>query len=334
VIVAYIVEAGEKRWQTAVPAHAVGLKREIAMKSMLNTHEAQSRAAKAQSHPAAQYRIAIIVVVFVLFANMQSFGASPTLNDPYGVAVDSQGRVYVANLLGGVTVYNASLALVGTITAGISYPIGVAIGPDGHIYVANNSGNNVTIYTASRAPYTTINDPSLQHPIAVYVDGCRDTWVLDQAGTVHLYVDDKYQISATSVPGAFAFGAWDGYMTLWSIPDSNSPNGYATRIQSMGDAVSGGLNLSGTLVGATPSQPVGGVAQDALGRAFVTIPSTHEVQIWTLSGVETHAVTTGALPLGIAVDWINQRFYVAEPAANLVAVYSTIAPYKLIGNIH
>jgi hypothetical protein len=82
VIVAYKVEAGEKRWQTAVPAHAVGLKREIAMKSMLNTHEVQSGTAKAQWHPAAPYRIAIIVAVFVLFANMLSFGPSPALNDP------------------------------------------------------------------------------------------------------------------------------------------------------------------------------------------------------------------------------------------------------------
>jgi DNA-binding beta-propeller fold protein YncE len=302
------------------------------MKSMLNTHEVQSGTAKAQSHPAAQYRIAILVAFFILFANMLSFGAGPTLNDPYGVTVDSQGRVYVANLLGGVTVYNSALALIGTITAGVNYPTGVAIGPDGHIYVANNSGNNITVYTASRTPYTTINDPSLQHPIAVYVDGCRDTWVLDGAGTVHLYVDDKYPITTTQVPGAFAFAAWEGYMTLWSIPDSNSPNGYATRIQSMGDAVRGSLNLSSTLT-FSPSQPVGGVAQDALGRAFVTIPATNEVQIWTISGVETHAVTTGSLPLGIAVDWINHRFYVAEPAANIVAVYSTVAPYKLIGTI-
>jgi DNA-binding beta-propeller fold protein YncE len=69
--------------------------------------------------------------------------------------------------LGGVTVYNAALALVGTITAGVNYPTAVAFGPDGHIYVANNSGNNITVYTVSRALYTTINDPSLQHPIGV-----------------------------------------------------------------------------------------------------------------------------------------------------------------------
>ena len=66
-------------------------------------------------------------------------------------------------------------ALVGTITAGVNYPTAVAIGPGGHIYVAHSSGNNITVYTASRALYTTIDDPSLQHPIGVCVDGCRNT---------------------------------------------------------------------------------------------------------------------------------------------------------------
>ena len=140
-IVAYKVEAGEKRWQTAVPAHAVGLKRERDRYEInLNTHELQSGTAKAQWHLAAQCRIAIIVAVFVLFANMLSFGASPTLNDPFGVAVDGQGRAYVAN----VTIHNTSLKLVGKITASVNHPIGVAVASDGKIYVANNLGNNIS----------------------------------------------------------------------------------------------------------------------------------------------------------------------------------------------
>lgn len=81
-----------------------------------------------------------------------------------------------------------------------------------------------------------------------------------------------------------------------------------------------------------------GAAQDALGQEYLTVASTNQVQILTNpispeAGVVIHAVTTGSFPYGIAVDSINKRFYVSEPDANLVAVYSTAAPYKVIGTI-
>ncbi|MGH7812766.1 MAG: hypothetical protein ACREQI_02015 [Candidatus Binataceae bacterium] len=96
-------------------------------------------------------------------------GPGTGLANPFGVALDSTGNIYVANLNGGnssppgsVTVYPpgssgdaAPLAAISGAATGLNYPWGIALDSSGNIYVANigpccapECGESITIYAS------------------------------------------------------------------------------------------------------------------------------------------------------------------------------------------
>ena len=64
------------------------------------------------------------------------------MNHPYGVAVDANGKIYVANNFGNsVNTFNPNGTLSTlTITMGLNDPSGVAVDANGKIYVTNEGG--------------------------------------------------------------------------------------------------------------------------------------------------------------------------------------------------
>jgi 6-phosphogluconolactonase (cycloisomerase 2 family) len=96
-------------------------------------------------------------------------GNSTGLNVPWGVAIDSLGRIYVANNnTPSITVYAANpsgtlneapLATITGSNTGLNGPTGVAVDASGKIYVANASNATVTIYAAN--PSGTLNEVPL-----------------------------------------------------------------------------------------------------------------------------------------------------------------------------
>lgn len=93
-----------------------------------------------------------ILVILLLFAS-SSFAASPyPLNEPPGLAVDSNGNLYVANEASNqILVYNANYQQLTarTITTAINAPTGVAFDPHGNLFVANLGSNSITKYSSS-----------------------------------------------------------------------------------------------------------------------------------------------------------------------------------------
>ena len=254
-----------------------------------------------------------------------------TMNAPLGIAVDTTGKIYVANFFGNnVTIYGKNLKLEGTISTGLDFPaavgLGFGVGMGDTIYVANNAGNNITMYNSSLAQTGTITDSTLENPYSMYVDANDDIWVLDASGTTHLYLDNGTPISSLNVGGT-AVGPMGSNVTVWGV---SYGNGIVTYIGNVGLALHYGVGFQ---YAAGPTWQAGGVAEDLTGLSYATDPATNQVVINRLGVGTVASFSTPSEPYGIAVDPINQRIYVSQPNMNEVLVYNLKSPYKLLGTI-
>ena len=73
---------------------------------------------------------------------------SEGVNEPYSLALDGSGNLYVANLsTSTVTVYaSGSTSVLRTISQGVSWPTALAFDDSGNLYVTNLTGGTVTVY--------------------------------------------------------------------------------------------------------------------------------------------------------------------------------------------
>ncbi len=269
-----------------------------------------------------------------LLRSGQAAGITPVatktaLNYPYGIAVDASSNIYVTNIFGGVNVYSKSYKLTGTITTGINVPAAVGISFNGDIYVANDSGNNITIYNPSLTLVGTITDSSLDNPFSLYIDPDDTIWVLDAAGTLHSYLSDNTVLPTTKTGGT-TVGPWGPYVTVWGVPATNG--GYEDLFQNRGQILHDGTFPWSYFPQGSPY--AGGEAEDADDQQYVSDYQHNLVQIWDRSSeYQIGTIATPAAPIGVAVDPVLNRLYVAQPTLNEVYVYSTKPPYKQMGII-
>ncbi len=131
---------------------------------------------------------------------------------PIGIAVDSSGKIYVANGAGydpntgafsaaTVTVYPAGSnsagmppsATIGGSNTGLSYPVGIALDGSARIYVANDNNNTVTVYPAgsngNAPPTATIggSNTGLIYPVGIALDGSGNICVSNYNNAVTVY---------------------------------------------------------------------------------------------------------------------------------------------------
>lgn len=112
---------------------------------------------------------------------------------PAGVAVDANGKIYVANAFGGghghhrglhgtVTTYTPDgRQTTPTITAGLDFPTDVAVDANGKIYVVNDENNTVTTYLPD-GTQTTPTITGLHLPTGVAVDAAGKIYVANRSG--------------------------------------------------------------------------------------------------------------------------------------------------------
>ena len=163
-------------------------------------------------------------------------GDNTELSDPFGVALDSSGNIYVLNDDNAITVYPAGSngdvtpkATLNIDQGGKSFPAGMAVGGSGAVYVANQGGlicnrrschqaspDNVAVYGAgsdgSAKPIAVISGPDtrLAEPSAVAVD---------HSGAI--YVTNEGPLKCKCAPGSCScFNASPGTITVYP-PASN-----------------------------------------------------------------------------------------------------------------
>ena len=155
-------------------------------------------------------------------------GAATGLSFPNGIALDTLGRIYVANGtdlsglgLGSVTVYaaNATNNASPTVTISgaateLSEPQGLALDTSGNIYVSNRGGNSVTAYSAgatgNASPAKTISGTAtgLSTPNGIALDAQGNLYVTNEgAGSVTVY---PASATGNAAPTATISGAATG----------------------------------------------------------------------------------------------------------------------------
>jgi streptogramin lyase len=116
------------------------------------------------------------------------------LNQSYGMALDIQGNVWIANEQtnpnsgsGNVAELNSSGAAMATglTGGGVNYPVAVAADSNGNMWFANYGDSTVTQLTSAGSPVSAGSGwgaKSLAFPVALAIDSSHNAWVANQAG--------------------------------------------------------------------------------------------------------------------------------------------------------
>ena len=121
------------------------------------------------------------------FVSVGSIASHPVGNNPYGIAIDAKGNVWVTNYGDGtVSELNSSGALIQTYTVGAG-PRGIAIDPSGNVWVANSGsdsapGSTVTMINPTAGTTTNYTVGSGPHSIAIETTG--NVWVTNFGTTL------------------------------------------------------------------------------------------------------------------------------------------------------
>ncbi len=216
-------------------------------------------------------------------------GTSTGLSAPIGIALDSSGKIYVANAVssseavGKITVYLAgskgnvtpSTSISGSNT-GLGEPVGIAVDSHGKIYVANSLasgsvvGGSVTVYSAGSdgdvSAIATISgdNTALDHPSGIALDSRGNIYVSNNSGDI----DEVYDNIVVFPAGSSG-----------NVTPSEIVSGHNT-----------GLNS------------IGGLAVDSADIIYVADGVFHDLVITHVDGRNADPPPLATIPVTIPVD--------------------------------
>jgi hypothetical protein len=272
---------------------------------------------------ATQYVTAIGVSPQVIFSPGAQSALGGGFSQPYGVATDSSGNVYLAdqanNAVKKIPSGCASSSCVLTIGGGFSLPYGVAVDGAGNVLVADNGNNAVKKILPGCTSSTCVSTVvPVGGPVGLTVDGDGNIFVTDAGDGIVIEIPQ----------GCLAVGCTITLGGGWSNPTGLATDGNGNLfVADEGDAAVKELAItcltSGcvSVVGAGLSQPYS-LAVDASGNIFVgdqastavrkiTSGCTSSSCVSTLNGVFVH-------PFGVALDGSGNLF-VGDASATTVA---------------
>jgi DNA-binding beta-propeller fold protein YncE len=226
-------------------------------------------------------------------------GLTTDLDNPVAVAVDSAGKIYVANNgsqngnSDTVSVYaagaNSKVVPTATLTGSntqLNGPAGIGLDSGGHIYVVDNAGNgnggsnSVTVYPEATngnvAPSMTISGAStgLFDPQAVALDSTGKIYVSDNSDSVIIYPAGS---TGNAAPTATIFGAGTGLNSAEGVAVDSAGNIYVANngnntvtVYPIGS--NGNAAPSATIGGASTGLdfPYGIAVNSVAGKIYVT----------------------------------------------------------------
>ena len=237
---------------------------------------------------------------------------SLTLANPFGVAVDGAGDLYIADT-GNSRVVEVTAAGVSSVlsTGGLTLyqTFSVAVDGAGDVYITDTGNNRVVEVTAAgTASVLSTGSLTLNQPFSVAVDGAGDLYIADTGNNRVVEVTAAGVASVLStgrLPLSHPFGvAVDGAGDVY-IADAN--NSRVVEVTTTGTASvlsTGGLTLN---------QPFS-VAVDGAGDLYITDTGNNRVVEVTAAGTAS-VLSTGSLTLAdrfsVAVDGAGD-LYIAD----------------------
>jgi hypothetical protein len=285
-------------------------------------------------------RLATTLLCLAVFASA-SFAKTQPLNQPNGLAVASNGDLYVANEGGNqILIYDTSYSqLAGkAITKGVNQPLAVAFDPLGNLWVANVVPKEPgTEYFSEYSPAgkqinaAYANNNTEYDVPALAVDGVGDIWTA-QPGD-----NGQDLIAAYNAPSPYSVG----FLTrLYSADGEYTAVAARGPWIAFGTASNASWGLVGTLLsgvqgtghlGSSEACP-GGVnamtfdANDVLYLAGQNDFGDTYIQSINVAAGATpviSSITLNFVPSALAADSVRGRLYIANPATNQIQVYST-----------
>jgi sugar lactone lactonase YvrE len=241
------------------------------------------------------------------------------LYDPFGVAVDGSGNVYISDTLNNRVLketLSAGTYTQSTIVSGLADPDQIAVDGNGNIYIADTGNSRVLMETPSVGGYSQSTvGTGLSNPDGVAVDGSGNVYIADTGNNRVLmetissgsYIQSTVASNGLNVPTDVAV---DGNGNVYIADDFND------RV--LMETWSGSAYVQSTI--ASGFDHPYSVAVDGVGNVYVADSYNNQVLKETLSAGSYSQTTIGSglnIPVGVAVDG-NGNVYIADTSDSRV----------------
>ncbi|MBW1740402.1 MAG: YncE family protein [Deltaproteobacteria bacterium] len=245
---------------------------------------------------------------------------------PLGIVASTDGRkVYVANS-GSNTISvidTATNRVVNTITNFGYSPAELALSPDDQTLYATNPDSDSVSVIDTVSCMVTDRIPVGDHPTCILVDQDRRKVYVTNTAAHTISVIDMYtqSVENTISVGLNPVGMVIHEDTLY-VANSGSDNIYAIEIPS--------YTVTKTIsVGQKPSRLLSGLR----GHIYVSNANSNEISfVYPAMGLVTRSISTGNLPLEMAIDEWRRKLYVVNSMSEDVSIID-VPTYNIKGMI-
>jgi sugar lactone lactonase YvrE len=260
-------------------------------------------------------------------------GSGSAFAAPVDVAVDSDGKLYVLELLGHrVQIFSSTGAFEKVWTSGqLRFPNGIAIGNNGLVYVADTGNNRIQVFerTGVLSDSIALASSGLNGPLDVALDAGNDIYVADQSNRVQVF-DQQGQPGAGwgQIGGGeqefFGIGGLTVANEQVYVSDSGNGN---VKVFTTGGPFEDSWGNDGPSAG-----PMDGPTAVATNSSLVYMADTnnHRVLVFDRQGVLVDSIGTGSRgfsdlrsPQGVSLDQ-GGRVYIADTFNARIKVYDSI----------
>ena len=264
------------------------------------------------------------------------------LTSPYGIAVDSEGRIYVADWSsGGVLIFDRKAATVEVLGPSrripLRQPLGVAIGERDRVFISDAKMSLITVVTREGRILAQFGQTELERPVGLAVDKKRHRLYVADAKAHRIAIFNSETFLLEKYVGKKSMDREPGtFRTPTNVAVDKRGNFYVTdtfnhRIQV--------FNRRGRFVRDFGTQGDGpgqfsrpkGIAVDSEGHIYVADAEFNNFQIFDQAGkVLLYVGTKGAGPgqftlvTGLAID-AEDRIYTTEQYRPRVQIFQYIS---------